>query len=132
MALIQLETQVSAETLLHAIEQLSPRDLERLRKRILAVRAGRRASALPRKESRLLSKINQPFAGQLRYDELIAKRRTDALSQIEYAELLALTQQNEAFAVQHVRSLSELASLRQITLTDLMQQLGIQKLPYAN
>ena len=96
------------------------------------VRAGRRASALPRKESRLLSKINQPFAGQLRYDELIAKRRTDALSQIEYAELLALTQQNEAFAVQHVRSLSELASLRQITLTDLMQQLGIQKLPYAN
>lgn len=132
MALIQLETQVSAETLLHAIEQLSPRDLERLRKRVIAVRAKQRASTLPRKEAQLLAKINQPFAEQTRYDGLIAKRNAATLSQTEYAKLLMLTKQSEAFAAKRVGALSELAVLRNVTLAELMQQLGIHRLPYAS
>ena len=74
MASIHLETRVSANTLLNAIEQMSPRDLARLRKRVMVLSAQRRVSALSPKESRLLAKINRSFADQDQYDTLITKR----------------------------------------------------------
>jgi hypothetical protein len=64
-----------------------------------------------------------PADVQRRYDELIAKRDTETLSKAEYAELLQLTKQAEAFDVARVEALSKLAAHRGVTLSTLMDQL---------
>lgn len=125
MASIQLETRVSASTLLNAIEQMSPRDLARLRRRVMLLSAQRQVAALPQKEARLLTKINVPFAQQARYDVLIGKRRRDKLTGAEHEELIQLTQQNEVFMVERLRALTQLAGLRGVSLAVLMKRLGI-------
>jgi hypothetical protein len=63
---------------------------------------------------------------QRRYDELIAKRDAETLSDAEHAELLRLTKQVEAFDVARVEALSQLAARRGVTLSALMRQLGIE------
>ena len=63
---------------------------------------------------------------QRRYDELIAKRDAEMLSDAEYEELLRLTKQVEAFDVARVEALSQLAAHHSVTLSVLMRQLGIE------
>ena len=131
MASIQLETRVSANTLLNAIEQMSSRDLARLQKRVMKLSAQRRAAALPQKESRLLVKINQLFAEQDIYNELILKRREATLTSDEHAALIRLTERNEAFMVERLRALTQLANHCKVPLAELMKSLGIARLAYA-
>jgi 5-methylcytosine-specific restriction endonuclease McrA len=50
-----------------------------------------------------------PAEVQRRYDELIAKRDTEALTSDEHAELLRLSQQAEAVDVLRVKALTDLA-----------------------
>jgi hypothetical protein len=62
---------------------------------------------------------------QRRYTELIAKRDAETLREAEYAELLCLTKQAEAFDVARVEALARLAALRGVTLVELMRHLEI-------
>lgn len=88
---------------------------------------------LPRAESELLLKINEgvPSDIQKRYNELIAKRQAETLTPDEYEELLRLTQQVENLEVRRVENLAELARLRGMSLTALMENLGIRPPAYA-
>lgn len=63
---------------------------------------------------------------QRRYDELLAQRDADTLSDTEYGELLRLTQQVEAHDVARVKALAKLATQRGVTLPALMRQLGLE------
>jgi hypothetical protein len=87
---------------------------------------------LPQAEAELLLKINQgvPQALQQRYDELIAKRRRNILTEAEYGELLRLTEQVEELEARRLGYLAELARLRKTTLTELMDTLSIRKPTY--
>ncbi|MCI0397381.1 MAG: hypothetical protein L0322_20930 [Chloroflexi bacterium] len=60
-----------------------------------------------------------------RYDELVAKLRAETLTPKEHEELLQLTDQVEQFEAQRVKHLIELASLRHVSLEQLMTDLGI-------
>jgi hypothetical protein len=133
MPLVQVEAQVPTDELLKAVGQLSPPDLEQFVFQVIALRAQRQASSLPRAESDLLLKINEgmPPDLQTRYNELIAKRQAETLSPDEYEELLRLTQQVEMLEVRRVEYLAELARLRGTSLTELMQNLGIRPPTYA-
>jgi hypothetical protein len=121
--------QIAADQLLEAARQLPPSELNQLVERLLAWR-GQLMNAAPRlsaAETALLLKINQGFAPapQQRYDELLEKRDTRTLTPEEYQELLALTDQVEAFNVERVQALADLARLRQVSLPEVMQQLGL-------
>jgi hypothetical protein len=63
---------------------------------------------------------------QERYDILITKRRTNTLTNEEYQELLELGDRIEAIDVKRIEYLSELAKLRQTSLTSLIQELQLQ------
>ncbi len=92
-----------------------------------------RASA---QEARLLQKINLGIAEPvwLRYRALRTRlhalqngaAEAAALSAEEYAELLRLTEQVEKANVERVQNLAELARLRQVSLPEVMRQLGLQ------
>ncbi len=133
MSTVYVNAQLSSDQLLKAIEQLSPSELEQFVFQVIALQAQRKAPSLPHAEAEMLLKINQgvPAEVQMRYDELIAKRRAEILTPDEHSELLRLTDQIEKLEAHRVEYLTELARLRKTSLTGLMKDLGIQAPTYA-
>jgi hypothetical protein len=127
MPTINIQADVSVDVLVKAVEQLSETELRQFTSQVLALNAKRTAPSITQEEAELLLHINSrlPEDIQRRYDELIAKRDAETLSEEEHAELLRLTKQVEAFDVARVKSLSKLASRRGVTLSTLMRQLEI-------
>ena len=89
--------------------------------------------SLPRQEAELLRKINRSIS-QIqweRYDQLLAKRRTETLTPEELDELISLSDQIEAANVRRIKYLAELARLRNSTVSALIAELGIKPRAYA-
>lgn len=133
MPTVEVRSQVSLDELLNGVAQLDTSELEHFISQVLTLRAQRVAPSLPKEETRLLEKINQglPPDVQRRYDELTAKRRAETLTSEEHQELLALIDHIEQADAERVQTLTELAQLRNVTVTTLMTQLGIRRPAYA-
>ncbi|MBO3457309.1 hypothetical protein G7B40_005455 [Aetokthonos hydrillicola Thurmond2011] len=84
------------------------------------------------KEAQLLHKINQGINLELRaqYQTLPAKPEAETLTDAEYNTLIQLSNQIEQFGVERLEALANLAQLRQVSLSDLMETLGIQPVTY--
>jgi hypothetical protein len=119
---------MSVDELLKALDELSEADLENLVDRALSVRARRRAPVLTPEETELLLEINQGIAPELsdRYQVLLEKRDNETLSEAEYTELLEVSNQIECFGAKRLEALAKLATIRQVPLLKLMDDLGIQ------
>ncbi len=132
MPTVEVRSQVSLDELLNGVAQLDTPELERFISQVLTLRARRIAPSLPKEEAQLLQKINQglPPDVQQRYDELTAKRRAETLTPEEHQELLALIDRIEQADAERVQALTELAQLRNVTVTTLMAQLGIRRPVY--
>ncbi len=128
MPMIQIEAQLTAGQLLKAVEQMPQEDLDRFVEQVVVLRASQRVPRLSQAESELLEKINQGLAArdQHPYDELVAKRETEDLTQDENTEFLRLTNLLEAQNVERMEALAQLARIRRSTLRDLIQDLGIK------
>lgn len=128
MPTLKIEAQLSKNELLQAAEQLSSVELEQFVQEILAISAKRKAPSLSHNESDLLLKINQGIEGEIqqRYNLLIEKRQAETLTSEEYQELLDLTHKVEEHQAIRLKYLSQLARVRQISLSRLVEQLGIQ------
>jgi hypothetical protein len=119
---------MSVDELLKAVDDLSEPDLDHLVDRALFVRARRKANVLTTEETVLLSAINQGIPSELhdRYEILLEKRDDEILTEAEYTELLDISNQIEAFGVTRIEALAKLATIRQVPLLKLMDDLGIQ------
>ena len=128
MPTVQLEAHLSSNKLLEAVEQLSISELADFVNDVMALRARRIAPNLPRRESELLQKINEgvPDSIQTRFDELRHLQEEDKLTETSHAELMRLIEQIENIDAQRIQYLAELAQLRQMTVRDLMAELGIK------
>ncbi len=118
----------TVDELVKAAEQLPQTDLENLTAQVLTLKAKRAAPELSKNEAELLRNINRgmPDALQNRYRELIAIRRSETLTESEHAELLHLTNQVEKHEAKRLKYLTELARIRKISLTELLDELGIE------
>lgn len=128
MPTVKIEAQMSALDLLQAVQQLSQPELEQFIEQIIQVKAQRIAPSLSTKESELLIKINQDLPQELRhiYQNLMEKRNQEILTKSEYQQLLELTEQVEKYQAQRLEYLTQLAQMRQISLTNLITQMGLQ------
>lgn len=124
---------MSVDELLSAANQLSEPDLEILVNQVLLLRARRKAPVLNIEESELLVQINQGVPSDLhrRYRALAEKRDAETLTETEYQELLAFSDRIEILAAQRVEALAKLAQLRQVSLLQVMDDLGIESPSYA-
>ena len=79
-------------------------------------------------ESALFFVINQALPGsdRQRLSELSERRSNETLTPAEHAELLELQQRLEALHSARLRALADLAQLRGVKLTAVMEQLGIR------
>ncbi|GAX37493.1 STAS/SEC14 domain-containing protein [Nodularia sp. NIES-3585] len=132
MPTMKVELQWSSDDLLKAVEQLSQADLKQFISQVIALQAQRTAPSLMQQESELLLKINQGISVEIQnyYNDLIAKRETETLTDEEHRQLLSLTEQIEKQQAQRIEYLVELANLRGISLNTLMESLGIQTQVY--
>ncbi len=128
MPTLHVETQVSSDELLQAVDQLETADLERFVSRVLALRARRAAPSAPPEEAALLLQINRGLPTEMRdrLGRLNEKSEDEALTPDEHAELLRLVAQVEALEVERIENLSRLARLRGVSLAALMDELGIR------
>lgn len=113
--------------LLQAVNQLNSSQLEELAREVFALRSRQ----MPRSETsdqQLLDRINRPWAedSRKRFDELAARRDHEVITPEELVELKKLTTQAEQLAVVRVQALCELAQRREMTVSALADQLGIQ------
>lgn len=135
MPKVQVMSQVELEVdeLLQGVARLSSRELEQFADRVQALRAHRRAPSLPKREAELLQLINCsiPAEARLRYDVLNNKLHAETISDEEHRELLGLIEQVKQSDVERLRNLVELAQLRQLSLDELMDQLGLRCPTYA-
>lgn len=127
MSILKVEVQLSSEELLKAVEQLSLHELEQFVSQVIALKAQRKATRLPQTEAELLLKINQGIPANIQkdYEELTVKREEEILTDDEYQNLLQLTEEIENIQAQRIENLAELARLRGMSLTTLMESLGI-------
>ena len=123
-----MASNLSTDQILSAMEQLSPAELEKLVPQVIALGAARRAPHLGPEESTLLDRISEALPSELmaRLRDLQEKRDTNSLSEVEAEELLTLSDRTEELHAERLRALADLARLRGITLTALMDQLGIR------
>ena len=118
---------MSIEELLDSAAQLDTPELEHLVSEVLALQAKRRAPGLSKDEAALLQKINQvlPPDVQQQYDTLIEKRQEETLTSDEHQELITMNDQIEEADAERVKDLVTLAQLRKVSITALMDELGI-------
>ncbi len=119
---------ISNPQLSQVIEQLSLAELDRFADEVTALRARRHAPVLSRDESALFAIINQSLSEteRFRLEELGEKRADETLTPEEHQELLRLQQRLEALHAARMKALADLAKLRGVTLTVVMEQLGIE------
>lgn len=128
MPTVKIEAQISALDLLQAVQQLSQPELEQFIEQFLQFHAQKIAPSLSTKESELLIKINQDLPQELRhlYQILIDKRNQGTLTESEYQQLLESTEQVEKYQAQRLEYLTQLAQIRQISVTNLISQMGLK------
>jgi hypothetical protein len=123
---------MSLDELIKAANQLDETDLEQLLHQVVVLRARRKAQVLPEEEAQLLLKINQGVPADLRahYQVLRQKREAETLTDTEYDTLIQLSNQIEQIGAQRLEALASLAQLRQVSLPEIMETLGIQPVTY--
>ncbi len=128
MPTVKIEAKISALDLLQAVQQLSKPELDHFIEEILQFKAKKKAPNLSKQESELLLKINQNLPRELEqeYQILIEKRHQETLTEFEYDQLLELTDQVEKYQAQRLEYLTQLAQIRQVSLTNLIIEMGIK------
>lgn len=123
-------TSPAVSDLLDSAKQLQHNDFEDFVSSMLALRAKRIAPVLSQEETVLLEKIYEKLPDDVlnRYQYLTELRKNNNISEEEYEELMDLVKQTEAYNVERLKHIVALASLRKVTVPDLMKQLGLMPL----
>lgn len=95
-------------------------------------KVGSESTSLTTAETVLLQQINLGLTPETwqRYHQLIAKRRSETLSLAEQETLIQITDELETANARRISALIKLAQYRQVSLDELMDELGIKSPVY--
>jgi uncharacterized coiled-coil DUF342 family protein len=128
MAIVQISAELTTDKILEAVKQFNPAELEELTLQLHTLRAKKTTPHLSRRETELLKKINEGVPPEISrpLQELRAKMEDETITETEHAELLRLVDEMERFGVERLTWLIELAQLRNQTVPQLIDTLGLQ------
>ena len=128
---VKSNVELGLDEILTGISQLDTPDLEQFLEQVSRLLARRKAQSLSKREAELLLRINQGVEAQKakRYKELMDNLNEERITSLEHQELLGLIEYIEAKDGERLEALIELAGLRELTLNELMDQLGLTPLP---
>ncbi len=129
MSSIQLRANISLNDLINSVDQLENKDLEYFLDQILSLHANRKKKGLNTSEGDLLEKINNTLSDeeQETYQKLLKKRDEESLSEEEHSTLLQISDKLELLHAQRMEALSDLAKLKGVKLSALLEQLEIKR-----
>ena len=124
---MKAQIQLDLNAVMEGIAKLDLKDLESFASKVNYLIARKKASEMPERMVFLLEKINTglPDEIQEKYLTLIEKSANETLSETEHMQLLQLIPKVEAKQVERLKYLIELAHLKNISVDQLMEQLGI-------
>jgi hypothetical protein len=108
--------------------QLDKQDFERFLSGVFSARAKQHKQSLGKTESDLLKKINAgfPAAQWAQMKALSAKLHDHSILPEEQRLLEALLEDYERFGLQRLKYIAKLAAVRQVSLREMMEQLGVR------
>lgn len=118
---------MTADYIAEAAQNLSLPELDAVLERLTTIRAHRRVPALSQAEADLLKHIETavPLAALQRRKALKATQAQRELTTEEHNEFTQLTDEIEIAEASRINLLSELATLRGVTLPEVARQLGL-------
>ncbi len=126
MPSINVEVQLSSEQLLEAVEQLTQLNLEQFLSQIVILHTHKKAAWLLKNEAQLFLQPHQNIIIDNNSSEkLIDKKEVEILTKEEYHALLSLGEQIDKLQAQRIEYMAELAKIHGISLTKLMENLGL-------
>jgi hypothetical protein len=126
MPSINVEVQLSSEQLLKAVEQLTEPNLEQFLSQLVILHTHQKATHLLKNESELFSQVHKDIIiDNNNYEKVIDKREVETLTKEEYQALLYLGEQIDRLQAQRIEYMAELAKIHRISLTKLMENLGL-------
>jgi hypothetical protein len=119
--------QISGPDLLKAVQQLGPAEFDAFLDEVLSQRKQPRPETLSAEESKLIKRINRGIPVEIgnRQKQLSRKRKKQALTDAEHAELVKLTDEVERRDADRAAALLKLAKLRRTPIRRLMKLMGI-------
>jgi len=116
--------EVPTETLLNAVVRLSAKEFERFFKN---------AKQIKDREAKLIEKLKEfslsPEKEKI-YRKLLKKFNDEKINEVEYEQLLAFNTELEALNVERIKCLGEIAQIRQKSLRETAEELGIKPKNY--
>jgi hypothetical protein len=121
---------VNTEALLESVRRLPNDQLQEFAEEVLRLNATRRSPSLSMSETESLKEINRPLPADevARYRELVGKRDAGMLAPDEHRELCALSDWLEDRNAERLGRVAELARSRGVTLSHMMDLLGLEQL----
>ena len=118
--------------LLKNVQLLNDAEFEDFFKKLLLLRESSRAGLISELELTLLQQIHEglPKEKQIRLNLLIAKRDAEIINDEEYEELLDLTAEIESLDLNRLKSMTQLAELRKITLPEVVELFNIRPITH--
>ncbi len=131
MTSFQITAKIDLDQLIASLAQLETSEIETCVEQVSLLLAQRRAPSLSSEETELLKQINRtlPDEIEVRHSELQKKIHEESITSTEYEELMVLLPVIEQADVERLEALIALSQIRQVSLPNLMDQLGIQPPP---
>ncbi len=133
MSQLQVQTNNGVQQLLGNFSDLPLKDIEFFIRELTALAVRKRNNDNEKRDKFLLRKINESVLQEevmQRYLALQEKMEIETLLEVEHRELLQLVEKEEKIRNKRFQYLIELAQLRNISLPDLMQHLGLNTFSY--
>jgi hypothetical protein len=130
MPSINVEVQLSSEQLLQAVEQLTQLNLEQFLSQLVILHTHKKAASLLKNEAKLFLETHEDMTinnnNNNNYEKLINNTEVETLRKEEYQALLYLGEQIDKLQAQRIEYMAELAKIHGISLTKLMEKLGLE------
>ena len=131
MLRIPINTEIDSQTFIKNVANLSISELEAFAKEINALIKQKKKKEIKNKEKGLKSKLNQTILSKAKRErvlELSPKVELETISKIEQKELGVLFDEAEELRNKRVEIMIELAHLKSVSLSVIMQELGLKPL----
>ncbi len=122
---------IGVQEILNGISSMETGDLELFLREVATILSKRKSNVLSKKESDLFQTINKSALNdqeQVRSNALYEKLQNETISEDEHTELGKYLKKQESYRNKRFQALLELSQIRNISLQELMKDLGIQPL----
>jgi hypothetical protein len=132
MTKIQIQSEIDPQVLLASVSQIPVNELEYFVRELNALITRKKTNNTEHRDRVLLRKINETVLPQnksARYIQLHQQLEASNLNDTEHKEFMSLVDEEENLRNQRVKYLIELAQLRSVSLLQLMETLGLNRIP---